>query len=287
MKSVYFILLILSSAFAAADAQPGKEVSTIGILPFKHGSGDEADAAKQAENLTYEILVNSKRMNIVDREIYRELENEDWRQSKDNIKEDVIEKTKEKGGEFFLIGEVTSFDVERLDDDKGSYNYYGNISIGVRIVDVETSEVAFSDTWESPRRNTFKPETWIVSNTESAAVEKAVKKLEKEIQEFLDEYSPIQGSILEVTQERGGQARVVMFGLGSEDGVQEKGQFTVVEVKERKAGGRTMKYTVEVGELKVTEVNGAHIATADVKKGGKEILDKYNEGANLLARTKR
>lgn len=287
MKSCFVIFLTLLCTYLAAEAQPGTELSTIGILPFKHGSGKEAGAAAQAENLTYEMLVSSKRMNIVDRTIYRELETEDWRQSKVNIGEDVIEKTKEKGGESFLIGEVTSFDIERLDDDKGGYNYYCNISIGIRIVDVETSEVTISNTWKSPRRDILRPETWIVSNTESAAVEKAVKKLDKEIQEFLDEHFPLQAPIFEVTEEKGGQARVVMFGLGSEDGVQEKGQFTVVEVKERKAGGRTMKYTVEVGELKVAEVNGAHIATADVRKGGKEILDKFNEGATLLARTKR
>lgn len=287
MRSCLFILLTLLCSYFTVQAQPGKELSTIGILPFKHGSGKEAGAAVQAENLTYEMLVNSKRMNIVDREIYRELETEDWRRSKENIGEDVIEKTKEKGGESFLIGEITSFNIERLDDDEGGYNYYCNISIGVRIVDVETSEVSISDTWESPRRNIMKPETWIVSNTESAAVEKAVKKLDKEIQEFLDEHFPLQAPIFEVTEEKGGQARAVMFGLGSEDGVEEKGQFTVVEVKERKVGERKMKYTVEVGELKVSEVNGAHIATADVRKGGKEILDKFNEGATLLARTKR
>ena len=45
-----------------------------------------------------------------------------------------------------------------------------------------------------------------------------------------------------------------------------------------------------IGTVSISPLSGSApggTSTLDVKTGGKEIMDKYNEGATLLARTKR
>lgn len=281
-SSLLILLLIWNISYSQAKNNDRPKVA---IMPFKY-SQTEAAAAKQVEAMTFEIFVNSNRMDIVEREFFNDVEREKWRQSQgDFLDGKTIEKTKANGAEFMLIGKIASCNVERITSDKGSVSYHCDLNISVRVVDLETSEVVISDNWKNRGRG-LNPITWVTSNSKSEAVQKAARQLEKPIKAFLNDYVPVEAPIIKITDAKGKTAKEVMIGLGSEDGLEEGDRFLVLEVTVVEAHGQKNRFTEEIGELKVTQIGGQHLATAQIKKGGEEVMTKFNEGANLTIKHK-
>ena len=282
LKSLF--LLLLATACASLMAQDPNQYA-IGIPPVKFSVGD-ADAARQVEDLIYEYFVNSKRITIVERGFFKDLENEKWLQSsEDFIDTETIEKTKSKGAKQLLIARITSCQVERVDGTSGKKSYHCNLNVGVRLIDVETSEVIVSDSWTNGDHAIWNPKSFITSTSESGAIQKAVKELKKPVKQFMDDNYPVQAGIVSVETTAGTKAKTIMIELGSEDGIKKNDKLVVYETGTRKVRGKDMSYKTEIGQIKIAEINGPSLATAEVKKGGDVILAKYNQGAKILIKS--
>ena len=54
----------------------------------------------------------------------------------------------------------------------------------------------------------------------------------------------------------------------------------------KEVGGKTLTRKKEIGEIKITKVEGQEISEAKVVKGGEEILAKFNSGAKIECHSK-
>ncbi|WP_083937555.1 CsgG/HfaB family protein [Lewinella cohaerens] len=271
-KHLFFLLTgaLFASLLVAQETTPPK---VIGILPFKVTQQNQLDIAKQVEAIVYEEIVSSKRVGVVEREFFGELENEKWRQSQvDFIDGDVISKTRSRGARHLLIGQITQCDVSRKSNSNGGYYYSCGLKVSIRITDIETSLVTISATWENNSILDFD-----TGDTEAAAMAKSANSMRRRVRKFLDTYFPIKGEILQA-QTNG----TLVIGLGAVHGIQDNDRLTVYKTSE--IAGRV--FNEEVGEIKVSEVNGPELCTATIKKGKDIILSGLKSNDTYYVKTK-
>lgn len=104
-------------------------------------------------------------------------------------------------------------------------------------------------------------------DTPDAAAVDVAKFARKAVRALVDEAFKINGTILEISATKGDEAKQVYISLGSAHGVGSKARFKVYEL--RTVAGRNSRK--EIGELKVSAVEGEDLTLCDVVKGGKEI----------------
>lgn len=89
------------------------------------------------------------------------------------------------------------------------------------------------------------------------------------MRELVNEAFKLNGTIIEINESKGDEAKQVYISLGSNHGVTPKGSFKVFVL--RTVAGRASRK--EIGELKVNAIEGEDLTLCDVKKGGKEIKE--------------
>lgn len=104
-------------------------------------------------------------------------------------------------------------------------------------------------------------------DTPDAAAVDVAKFARKAVRALVDEAFKLNGTILEISATKGDEAKQVYISLGSAHGVGNKARFKVYEL--RTVAGRNSRK--EIGELKVSAVEGEDLTLCDVVKGGKEI----------------
>jgi len=288
-KFLFTLSLFLGLGYVSIHAQkPDKTPKTIGILPFKYADPSYRTVALQAESFFYEMLVNSKRAIPVEREFFKDLEDEKWRQSsEDFIDGSTISKTSSRGAQDLTLIRMVSYQVEEIrNKENNSITYYCNIVLNLRIVDVETSQVKHSYTLKNPTRNITNLKSWYTEGSKVAAEQRALKELKRSIEDFLNDYLPLEASILEIVEENKGKAKVVLIEIGTDQGAKKGDEFTVLENIKRQAGGKEISYTAEIGEIEIKETNGPNISTALVKKGSDKIFEKFSQGGSIIIKSK-
>lgn len=269
------LLLIAVILFCGGSllAQSGGEKPVIGILPFKVTLRNQTNAATQVESLTYDVFSESKRAALVEREFFHELENEKWRQSEDDfIDGTVISKTQSRGATHILIGKVTFLEIETNRKDDGSYSYECSMKVSIRITNIETSIVEASDIWEVGGFMTMRS-----ANTKERAVAKAVKALKRDINNFIDEFLPLEGGIKQVKADGN-----LIIGLGEQNGIKKNNRLSVFQ----RSYIDGAPYLEEVGEVQVISVNGPSLSTVRIKKGRQQIIQLIQRQADLILKTK-
>lgn len=282
------ILFALAAIKGIAQSENG-ELLKIGLLPFKYANSSFASIAGMAESQFYEQLINSRRVTVLERAFFKDLENEKWlTSSEDFLDGGAIEKTKSQGAKYVLLAQVVgcSFD-EIRSDNSSSITYYCNLTINIRIVDAETSQVKNSRTLKNATRNLINPASWVTHGSRGSAERAAVNDLKKPIRDFLNEYFPLLAGIIEITERNGIKAKTVLVEAGEEQGVKKGDVFTVLHKQERTISGRIVPYTTEIGEITITEVNSPEISTAAVRRGNDQILTLMDQGASLIAKSKK
>ncbi len=287
--------ILLAALIGLAAMTPGMtqqdsgELLKIGLLPFKYANSAYTSVAGMAESQFYEQLINSRRVAVLERAFFQDLEDEKWRQSQEDfIDGNTISRTKSEGAKYVLLALVVSCSFDEIrSESNGSTSYYCNLTVNVRIVDAETSQVKNSRTLKNPARNLINPASWITHASRGAAERAAVNDLKKPIKDFLNEFFPLQAGIIEISERTGTKAKTVLVEMGEEHGVKKGDVFAVLHKQERTVGGKNVSYTTEVGEIAITEVNSPEISTAAVRKGNDQILSLMDQGATLIAKSKK
>jgi len=282
-SALTFFLIYLS--WSISFSQNAVSKPTLGILPFKYDDSQCSEAARLAENLTYETFVNSGRLNIVEREFFSELENEKWRQSSDDfLNGEVISKTKSRGAQYLLIGQVTRCQTERkYSETSGSYYFTADLTVSIRITDVESTSVIISDNWDNSGIGSISLDgLFNNADTPEEAMANEAKRLGKEMEKFLEKYYPLEGRILQRLTGLQSKEGDLVISLGTEHGIREKDRLIVYH----KSIVADRSYNRDIGELKVNAVNGRDISTAEIRKGEEDIYQLLNQGETLYVRSK-
>lgn len=121
-----------------------------------------------------------------------------------------------------------------------------------------------------------------IYNTKGEAVTAAVDQLNNtKLKKFVDTFFVSEGKIVELDQAKGKEVKTLYINLGSALGMQKGQKFEVFLAKT--VAGRTI--LDKIGELKAENIAAEDLTLCKVTKGGKEILQNYNEGKDIVVKT--
>jgi curli biogenesis system outer membrane secretion channel CsgG len=285
MKKTVLSLLFITFIKFIGLAQ---EEHFIGILPIKYEAGNEdmKNAAALVSDEIYNQFIQSGQVRVVEREFFNDLKNEKFLTSEVDFVDGVTySKTKSVGAKQLLVGKVSSF---KLDEDQTMRgNYKCTVSVGVRLVDVETGQVVHSYTLEN-KKSIFAGDIMnsdllkaVLKSTKGEAVKEAVGSLKKSIQEFANTYFPAEFQLKRISliNEKNNKAEQVEIRVGNNKGAKAKQRYYI---KEKMIDEGEVNYST-VGEIEIIEVNGANLSTAKIIKGGDIIKSKTDAGIKLVA----
>lgn len=171
--------------------------------------------------------------------------------------------------------ESTSSIGKILDTLAGTDPYYkATINWSLTVVNVDTGETAFSQSFNTDGRSTTQ------SDTRETAYSDALDDIAEKVQASIDGCVPLVGTILkiETTDKKNKKAETVILDLGTRKGLT-KSSSVKVYIKTDIAGEIA---TTEIGTLKVKEVLSPNRSLCEVKKGKEEVLEAFNKQQDLV-----
>lgn len=271
---------MLASLTGAADG--------VGILRFKLAQGvQQEDVRAQIEAFVYEAFVKERRFTVLERAQLEALEVERFLQESMGSAEQV--QLKDLGARWLVIGEVNQATAEGMPLESGGEAYTAVVSFGLRILDVETGRVAYSEQFSSSSgsmtdvfKNLFDDKT-----SRGGALRAALKDLEKPLARFIDLAFPIYAQIVSVERTgRGGAAKEVLIAKGPADGITPKTKLIAFERSTMTVDGKELVRERELANLEVVRSEGEHLSVCKVGKGGELISARINAGQVLHAKVK-
>lgn len=191
------------------------------------------------------------------------------------------------GGKYVVQGDIDYVDIRRINsnDSRGvrSRNndntvYDARIGYNIRLIDISTGKI-LGQTIADPKNGSVRasaPEKSMESVTGRAAT--AMRRM------LIDNIS-ITGQLLEVintkTKKGVAEAKIVAVNVGSANGAASGVKFDVY-ISRNVAGHHVYD---KIGMVKISEVKGADISYAEVKKGGADILSAMRNGAKLTVKS--
>jgi hypothetical protein len=287
MKShlLFFLAAYMALQSSVIGQNTGSNTLKIGLLPFKYTRYDDESAALLAEGKFYEMLINSKRVSVLERTFFSDLEDEKSRQTQaDFIDGTTISKTRSEGAKYLLVGQVAScsYNENRSKETGQITSYSCNLVLNIRLVDVESSNSLFSKQIQPPAINLgglLKS-----TPTRETALSAAVDALARPMSDLLDEFFPIEAEIIEVTEKDATKVREVILGIGKSKGINKGDVFSIFSIVPKTINGVEEKLEREIGSVKVSEEPSQNLSTATVSKGGQDMLTLQAQGVKLIAR---
>lgn len=277
MKKLIYTL-VLSCIFCFTSFS---QKQTVGILNFNYvkSAADQQTVVAIQESVS-NGFVKTKRFNIVDRAKMDALKNEkDLQSTEDFIDGSVVAQSKNLGAEFLVSGMVTNAKADRMtstsDDGRTTVTYKAKLSIQLKVIDVETGQIVTSETIEPKSGSGFGGMMGIGAKTPGKAISKAMKDIEGDIDAFVAKNFPMTASIVEAS------AKTIMIAVGSNNGVQKKDQYKVVEISEIEVDGKKMVRKKQIGLIVVSSVEDENFSNCSIKKGGSLIMERKEAGAKL------
>lgn len=202
-------------------------------------------------------------------------ESEDVTAGEDNDMERVAVMS-QLGANYIIQGFVSSMVANREKMDDGSIYYSASVAYTLKVINPKDGTLVGSKTFKHGEGIT----DVCTGSTPDEAISKASAKAVKAVRVFVDENFKVEGTILEISEEKKSEAKELYISLGSAHGVTEGINFGVY-VKREVAGRTSFK---EIGYLKVKAVEGEDISLCEVKKGGKEIKAAVDANQTVIVR---
>ncbi len=239
--------------------------------------------AEDLRNKVIEGLQSTQRVEVIDVDSNSALAIEQSRREQDNVTAgDDMERLAvmtQEGANYLISGTVTAIKAVYNPPKDGSDAYYAATShLTLKVIDPKTGKLV------STKTITLGDKIAHLNTGSSAdeAVAKANNNVKGEIKRYVDEVFKVKGQILEVDEQKKGEAKYVFISVGSDQGIIKGVNFTAYI--EREVAGRQSKKTI--GELKVEDVQGGDLTRCEVKKGGKEIMEAINAGQTVKVEVK-
>ena len=172
---------------------------------------------------------------------------------------------------------VISGTAAKLGADKKRSDYYtGNVSFSLKVINVEDGTIVGAETY------TYSNMSGGSGATADAALYETLNVVKRAMAEFVSKYFRTTGTIVELDEIQGGKLKTCYINLGSDNGVEEKQEFTVKEVK-MIAGIEGIE---TVGKIKVEKIVAGGLAKCKVIAGTDEILKAFQAGHELRIEAK-
>lgn len=268
LKLAALLLCLVSTLTVSAQKQTeGKK--TLYVDYFSRSSDVPFAWAEQLRGVVIEGIQQLNRVVLIDVDTQDALKVEKKRRESGQLSADGdmsrLSAMSELGANYILQGTVTSFSTSKKQSSDGKSVYYdATVAYTLKVVDPSNGTTLATKTFKHGQgiadMNT-------IGDTPDEAATNVANYARKAVRALVDEAFKLGGTILEINQEKNGEAKQVYISLGTDHGVSAKSNFKVYVL--RKVAGRDSRK--EIGELKVNAIEGADITLCDVKKGGKEI----------------
>lgn len=275
MKSRLFLLAGLAAMFVSAKP-PQRELAPTDARPVvgvaKFGSDTETQFAGQITERVVDVLINSKRFQVVDRttvdKIQQELEfqkSENFIDSKSTTQQGVM-----KAADFMVTGKIGAINVARVMNVDGTVGgYKASVNFTLKIVQTSSSLSSEAHSFESKGGDkTLSPEK---------AVAAALNTIEPQLVEYFATNFPVNVKIAKVLTVKKDAAATILVAGGSAMGLHEGDKLTVQRIEMLES----MPYPSDIGEIKVIKVAGENFAECEVNKGGVPIQALFAAGEKL------
>lgn len=259
------LLLLLAAAPAAAREK-------IAILRFLASPGVDDEVRSQVEGHVTQALVDERRFEILDRSPLDALMAERFLQQAMAPEEQT--QIAESGARWLVLGDVNQSSVHANRLDSGDLAYRAVVAFRLRIIDVASGELSYSQQFTSSRGSFGDALQGMFRDTTSpgGARQAALKQTEKALAQFIDRAFPIEAQVLAVEKRgRKGEALEVLLDRGPADGISRKTALVVVQRSQIQAGERLLTRDRELAQLEVVRSEGDHLSVARVRKGGQEL----------------
>lgn len=262
---------------------------SVAITSFETTSSNiSAKYVKAIEDKVKEAFYATNRFNIVDRTNLTKLKAEkELQKSEDFIDGKTVQQSSLEGAEQIVTGSISQVDIVKKTMES-SYYYDCKISFSLQVIDITTGQVLASELIR-PKQSFLGGIGSSISggsNTPSKAFFNALKGTQKEIDEFVGNHFPITTLIIEITEASSNKAKSLLINTGNLNGATKNQEFVVIELINKKVGGKTIIRKKQLGKIKITKVEGEEISEAKVTKGGDAILTKFNSGAKIECHSK-
>lgn len=280
-------LVVAALIFAVSVGAQAQERISIGILQFQQGGGVSHAETQAVEQFVVSRLSSDRRFRVLDRSRLNAIQAERNLQGALN----ALEKTAiaDTGAQFVVAGEVSQADTAREYVQNVGTQYRSTVTYGLRILDVGTGEVVYSEQFSSGRNAWGNIFTGLNSDksTPAGALDLALKITGKQMDEFLAGAFPITGVIVSVEEaDRRGVPSQVLVTLGSEDGLIRSSKLGAFLSEAIEAGGRTLIRKRAIAELTLVRIEGDHLAVFRVNSGGPAIAQMIEQGRELKVEVK-
>ncbi|MBQ8812511.1 MAG: penicillin-binding protein activator LpoB [Bacteroidales bacterium] len=181
------------------------------------------------------------------------------------------------GADYIITGVVTKMSADYEKPSEGSPYYNGNIMYSLKIVKVEDGSIMGTENF------TYAGLTGNTGSTSEEAIVSTLKKVKQSMDNFVNEYFKLKGTIVEMGEAKGGKAKNCYVSLGSDHGMAKGQKLDVFEVKT--IAGREAQ--THIGVLTVDEVVAQDLSHCNISSGAKEILAATQRGSELRVETKK
>lgn len=251
---------------------------TLLISPFTSGDMVDPALADQVSQYTYSAAVQSKRVEVIDPNATGS-EGFDARISQsDYLMEGSIlgVEIKEKSRTNEETGEVTT-----------TYEAYVNFT--VKITNPSNGQIIASEQMRIGNDILAGGGVNSLMNspkTPEAAMNKAMKAVNNKIKKFINKHFKLEAELVEITENKGPAAKMVLISGGSAAGFKKNTKLTVsMRSPKTLSNGTTLMRTKQIGQIKVSKVEDENFSICQVTKGGEAIKKAMAEGTVLICLT--
>jgi len=281
MKRILSLLTILFVFSVHGYCQnEGKDI--VYVENFSYTSRIGSSYVESLRNKIIEGLVKTDRLVVKDVNSESGVAEQLKKQTEDasNVDENTLVIMKNLHANYLIQGHVTTLEGIRVVDKEGKVSYKGSVVFSLRIVDIATGTFKGTENYSYEGSGSGFLATG-TGDTPDKAIANTMSSIEKDMKKLVNEYFPIEGTILEIAVEKKGKATEVYIDLGEKNGMQKKQKFAVFA--EREVAGR--KSQKRIGEIEIDAVEGDDISLCKVKKGGEEIKAAMGEEQSIVIKT--
>lgn len=270
-KLSVFLTLLMMTSFLFAQK---KEVVLIGDINCTYKNSEQYK--KNVHDITVQAFLEKGLHEVIDINSLSAVGQEIYRQSGESaLNEDNMRRLSEagvKGADYIVLGTLSNYDAIPVKNDKGQITgYNGKLNFVFKVTNLKDgTQKGMAD---------ISCTTFLSEKTKDAAIMKAVKNAKDKVIKKIKGIFPITAEIVEITSEKKGAAKTLLIEAGTALGVQKGDQFKICEEKEF----RGKKRLIEIGRIKVVDVQGDDFSECKVIKGGNKILSDFNAELKIFA----
>lgn len=278
----YLTLLILALASPLCDAQ-----EKLAILQFKSAGGVPEEIRSQVEQYVNDAFVNERRFVVLERSQFAALQAERFLQ--EAMTDEERARLNELGAQWVVVGEVNQATLSQSTLDGGTVIYEAIVAYGIRVLDVSTGQVAYSEQFSNSRGALPDMFNRLLDDKSSpgAAFRAAINKTGKDLAEFLDRAFPVIAKIVSVERAgRDGKPQEVLISKGAADGLSPRTKMLAFTTSVIEVDGRELKRERVIAELTVLRSEGDHLSVCRVTSGGEALRSKLDGEDQVYVKVK-